>query len=245
MDVLVTDKTGTLTEWHTSFTSAFAIGADITEAEHFVLGLVSTEVDLAHGEVSIVGQNRLDAAVWEAPQTHDFSPGSDVRVDIIPFDHQHRMTSVLVVDPSGAQQIVTKGSVEDVMPLCLDVPPQALLRLNEQYDAGARVIAVASRQVVGMSAIVPAEEVRLTLAGFLVFVDKPKANVRESLIGLAELGITVKLATGDNARVTERNRVAEKVCRYLGLALAGTKSQNYQAYAAVGLGCGFSWRRRQ
>ncbi|WP_170133280.1 magnesium-translocating P-type ATPase [Arthrobacter livingstonensis] len=216
MDVLVTDKTGTLTEGHISFTAALPARPDVSEAGLFVLGLVSTEADYSHGTVSTVGQNPLDSALWEAPAARVFEPGSHRRMDIIPFDHRRRMTSVLVADVAGNQQIVTKGSPEDVMVLCADVPPQAQAQLNEQYDAGARVVAVATRSAQGMSAIEPADEQGMLLAGFLVFLDRPKANAKESLVELASLGIRVKIATGDNAKV------AEKVCRDLGLVSGGT-----------------------
>jgi P-type Mg2+ transporter len=216
MDVLVTDKTGTLTEGRISFTAALPVGPDVTEAGLFALGLVSTEADYSHGAVSTVGQNPLDAALWEAPEAAEFEADGHRRLGIIPFDHQRRMTSVLVADTAGNQTIVTKGSPEDVMVLCGDLPYQAQETLNEQYDTGARVIAVASRPVVGRNSIVPADEQGLVLAGFLVFVDKPKANAKESLVELASLGIAVKIATGDNARV------AEKVCRDLGLISGGT-----------------------
>ncbi|MEO8222495.1 MAG: HAD-IC family P-type ATPase, partial [Specibacter sp.] len=216
MDVLVTDKTGTLTEGHISFTSARPVRADVTEAGLFVLGLVATEADYSHGPVSTLGANPLDTALWDAPGALEFAPGGEERLDIIPFDHERRMTSVLMVDQRGRQRIVTKGSPEDVMAVCGDIPAQAQSLLDEQYDAGARVIAVASRQVVGMSGIAPVDEQGLVLAGFLVFLDKPKANARESLVELAELGIAVKIATGDNARV------AAKVCSDLGLLSGGT-----------------------
>ncbi|AIX99953.1 Mg(2+) transport ATPase, P-type [Arthrobacter sp. PAMC 25486] len=216
MDVLVTDKTGTLTEGRISFTAALPVQSGTSEAELFALGLVSTEADYSHGTVSTVGQNPLDAALWESQLAQDFEPGSQKRLGIIPFDHQRRMTSVLVADRAGTRSLVTKGSPEDVLRLCSDVPPQAQAQLDEQYDAGARVIAVATRAAGGMTAVGPADERELSLAGFLIFLDKPKANAKESLIDLASLGIAVKIATGDNAKV------AEKVCRDLGLVSGGT-----------------------
>ncbi|WP_315915111.1 magnesium-translocating P-type ATPase [Arthrobacter sp. lap29] len=216
MDVLVTDKTGTLTEGRISFQAALPILPEVSEQGLFTLGLVATEADYTHGTVSTVGQNPLDAALWESPQANDFDAGRHRRLGIIPFDHRRRMTSVLVVDAAGAQRIVTKGSPEDVMELCSNIPPHALAQLDKQYDAGARVIAVATRTVVGMTAIKPADENSLTLAGFLIFLDKPKANAKDSLVELASLGIAVKIATGDNAKV------AEKVCRDLGLVSGGT-----------------------
>ncbi|MGA7205208.1 MAG: magnesium-translocating P-type ATPase [Specibacter sp.] len=216
MDVLVTDKTGTLTEGHISFTAALPIHPGISEEDLFSLGLESTEIDYSHGAVSVLGANPLDAALWESPQARTFDPSARQRLDIIPFDHGRRMTSVLVEDPAGARSLVTKGSPEDVLRLCHDVPPQALARLDEQYDAGARVIAVATRDAGVLGAIGPVDENDLVLAGFLVFLDAPKANASQSLVELATLGIAVKVATGDNAKV------AEKVCRDLGLVSGGT-----------------------
>ncbi|WP_288027209.1 HAD-IC family P-type ATPase, partial [Arthrobacter sp.] len=109
-----------------------------------------------------------------------------------------------------------KGSPEDVLPLCVDVPPEARALLDRQYDAGSRVVAVAARPVVGMAAIEPADEHGLSLAGFLVFLDRPKRDAQDALVDLARLGIAVKIATGDSPRV------AEKVCRDLGLKSGGT-----------------------
>jgi Mg2+-importing ATPase len=88
--------------------------------------------------------------------------------------------------------------------------------LDEQFDAGSRVVAVATRPAAGLGRLTPDDERGLTLAGFLVFLDRPKANVRASLDELEALGITVKIATGDNAKV------AEKVCADLGVLSGGT-----------------------
>ncbi len=215
MDVLVTDKTGTLTEGRISFTGALPAGPSRTAAGLFTLGLLSTEADYSGGPVSILGQNALDAALWEAPEAATFDPAGVRRLDIIPFDHQRRMTSVLVRNSAGTR-LITKGSPEDVLKLCSGTPAQAQTLLDEQYASGARVVAVASRDATGQESIQPADERDLVLDGFLVFLDRPKANASASLQQLAELGITVKIATGDNAKV------AEKVCAELGLASART-----------------------
>jgi Mg2+-importing ATPase len=216
MDVLVTDKTGTLTEGRISFTAALPARPGITEAELFVLGLEATEADYSRGAPSLIGQNPLDAALWEAPGAGDFEPAGHQRLAIIPFDHRRRRTTALVADSAGNQMMVTKGSPEDVLPLCDGIPPEAQAMLEAQYDAGSRVVAVASRPAVGMDTIGPADERGLALAGFLVFLDRPKPQAKGSLEELASLGIAVKIATGDNARV------AEKVCRDLGLKSGGT-----------------------
>jgi Mg2+-importing ATPase len=163
-----------------------------------------------------MGQNPLDAALWESPQVTAFQAARYERLDVIPFDHQRRMTSVLVRDGSGSPRLVTKGAPEDVLRSCVGTSSPAQALLEEQFDAGARVIAVATRPADGLRAIHPADEKNLVLAGFLVFLDPPKANARESLDRLEALGITVKIATGDNAKV------AEKVCADLDVLSGGT-----------------------
>ena len=126
------------------------------------------------------------------------------------------MTSVLVAGADGRTQLVSKGAPEDLMRRCVAVPPRRRAVLDAQYAAGARVVAVAVRDAVPGSRITPDDEHGLTLVGFLVFVDRPKADASASLELLAELGIAVKIATGDNAKV------AEKVCADLGMTSGGT-----------------------
>ncbi|MGO4691805.1 magnesium-translocating P-type ATPase [Glaciibacter sp. 2TAF33] len=214
MDILVTDKTGTLTEGHITFTAALPVGTEVTAGELLRLGLLATEGDYAEHSGATVGQNPLDTALWESGQAATFNPAGCERVSLIPFDHQRRMTSALVREHGGPARLITKGSPEDVLARCVDAPPGAQAILDAQYDAGARVIAVATRTAPGLAGIEAADETGLGLAGFLVFLDRPKADAKASLDVLATLGITVKIATGDNARV------AEKVCADLGLVPA-------------------------
>ncbi|MGO4103691.1 magnesium-translocating P-type ATPase [Leifsonia sp. YAF41] len=216
MDVLVTDKTGTLTEGRISYTSAEPISPDLTGDDLARLGLLATEIDFSQGVVSTVGSNLLDAALWDSPAGAAFVASDFERLDLIPFDHQRRMTSALVREKGGAARLITKGSPEDVLRRCVGTPPEAQSLLDAQFDAGSRVIAVATRVASDLSAITPADERDLVLAGFLIFLDRPKADARTSLERLSSLGITVKVATGDNARV------AEKVCVDLGLVSGGT-----------------------
>jgi Mg2+-importing ATPase len=211
MDVLVTDKTGTLTEGRIGFTVAIPADTGSTAQEVFRWGLLATEVDYSRPQVSILGQNPLDSALWESPDAAAADVASVTQLDVTPFDHQRRMTSVLVREASGRVLLLTKGSPEEVMERCVDLPAGVQAVLDAQYDQGSRVVAVAYRVATGLGSLTAADERDLTLAGFLVFVDPPKANARESLAQLAALGITVKIATGDNAKV------AEKVCRDLGL----------------------------
>jgi Mg2+-importing ATPase len=216
MDVLVTDKTGTLTEGNISFSDSFPVDPATSVDALVTLGLLATEVDYDGHTASTVGQNPLDSALWNSPAATRFVPGEYQRLDLIPFDHQRRMTSALVSSNGASTMVVTKGAPEEVMRLCHDVPASAQTLVDQQFDAGGRVVAVATRAAPGQTTLEVADERDLTLVGFLVFLDRPKANAKESLDRLAALGITVKIATGDNARV------AEKVCSDLGVVSGGT-----------------------
>lgn len=216
MDILVTDKTGTLTEGKISFTTALPATPEVSDGGLLTLGLLATEADYAGAKVSSAGQNPLDAALWESDGAAAFEPGRFDRLDLIRFDHRRRRTSVLVRDRGGPALLVTKGAPEDVLALCGATAPAVQGLLDEQFDAGSRVVAVATRPAAGLDRLTPAEERDLTLAGFLVFLDRPKANARQSLDLLEALGISVKIATGDNAKV------AEKVCADLDVISGGT-----------------------
>lgn len=211
MDMLVTDKTGTLTEGRVSYTGAVPTGPRTAGDAVYVLGLLATEADYAQGALGAAGDNPLDRALWEAPEASAFEAGRYERLDVIPFDHERRMTSALVRGTDGSRRLVTKGAPEDVLGHCIGIPPGAQDLLDEQFKAGSRVVAVAVKELPDASTIEPGDEKNLTLAGFLVFLDRPKNSARQSLEQLASLQISVKIATGDNAKV------AEKVCADLGL----------------------------
>lgn len=216
IDILVTDKTGTLTEGRITLVDTVdPAGAQSEPVRR--LGLLATDVDPESGGAS---GNALDAALWDA--TRGKSPqqllGCGVRrVAALPFDHERRATSVLA-DDDGQRVLVVKGAPEYVLTRCPTAPAakEAEATLAALFAAGRRVVAVASRPASGLTSITPADERDLTLAGFLVFADEPKPAARQSLAELAALGIELKIATGDNPRV------AEKVCADLGLASRGT-----------------------
>lgn len=216
MDVLVTDKTGTLTEGRIAFTEALPAAGTTTAADLFLLGLLATEADYTEVVGPIPGLNPLDCALWEAPRPEYTSPEHHRRLDLRPFDHERRRTTVLVATPDGQRLVVTKGAPEDVMRACTDIPPEAERMLAERYAARSRVVAVATRPGGTSDALTPKDESGLSLKGFLEFTDRPKADARSSLEDLARLGVAVKIATGDSATV------AEEVLADLGFTSAGT-----------------------
>jgi Mg2+-importing ATPase len=212
IEVLLTDKTGTLTEGQIAFERAIDPNGRPSD-EVFALGLVCTEATIEDHHA--VGGNPLDMAMWQAPQSQTASPTGE-RVATLPFDHDRRMTSVLVDTAEHGRLLVTKGAPESVVARSTNVSEAAHTTLDGEFAAGSRVVAVATRPAPGLATVTPADECDLTLTGYLVFLDPPKPDAAASLRRLADLGITVKVVTGDNAMV------AEKVCRDLGLDVEGT-----------------------
>jgi len=211
IDVLITDKTGTLTEGRISLVDA----VDPTGTHDDTVlraGLLATDVDAASGGVSA---NAMDAALWESPAAEGLLTTSVHRVATLPFDHARRATSALI-DDAGRRVLVVKGAPEQVLQKCEAVPDAAQRTLAALFTSGRRVVAVASKPAPELTVLAADNECGLVLDGFLVFADEPKAAARDSLAQLAALGIELKVATGDNPKV------AEKVCADLGLPSKGT-----------------------
>jgi Mg2+-importing ATPase len=211
IEVLFTDKTGTLTEGRIGFAAALdpqgRPSSDVLRA-----GLLCTDAVLESG--AVVGANPLDQALWEAA-TDGVTSGYR-RLAERPFDYERRLASVLVDAPDGDRRVIVKGAPELVLDRCATVAPEAREALERQFDAGSRVIAVATRAAGGQQTLRGEDEAGLELSGFLAFVDAPKADAAAALARLHALGVEVKVITGDN------ERVARKVCGELGLAVRGT-----------------------
>ncbi len=213
IEVFFTDKTGTLTEGQITFSSALDAGGQGSGAV-LRAGLLCNEASFAEGQ--LVGGNQLDRALWAAPGASG-AGASDYRVLARrPFDYERRLSSVLVSDPDGVRQVIVKGAPETVLARCQRVPTAAQPVLDRQFAAGSRVIAVATRAAKDRTTLGAEDESDLELAGFLTFLDRPKADASDALERLKRLGIEVKVITGDN------DRVAQKVCADLGLPVLGT-----------------------
>jgi P-type Mg2+ transporter len=212
IQILFTDKTGTLTEGAITFDrSLTAAGSEAVEP--LLLGLVCNEATLsADGPV---GGNSLDQALWRSPGAAELAarpegPGAYRRLKRLPFDHERQMASVLVEAPGG-RLLITKGAPEAVLARCRLVSDSAQATLDRLFRAGARVVAIATRSDHLAANLTRAGERDLTLLGFLTFVDRPKIDAAPSIDRLRRLGIAVKIITGDNGTV------AATVCRAVGL----------------------------
>lgn len=223
MDVLCTDKTGTLTQ------------DKIFLANHTdVWGEPSDEV-LEYAYLNSYHQtglkNLLDVAVLEHAEVHrDLDVATAFRlVDEIPFDFQRRRMSVVVAEHDEHHLLICKGAVEEILGVCTGVRhgnaveplTEALLaRIRSVTGAlnadGLRVVAVAVKELppIERDYRVP-DETQLTLVGYVAFLDPPKESAAVALQALAEHGVAVKVLTGDNELVTR------KVCREVGIEVDG------------------------
>ena len=197
VQILFTDKTGTLTEGHISFTQPVDWHGKPNDYV-LVLGLACSDKT----------GNELDRALHAAPNATPNSPDWPT-LDALPFDHERQLASVLVDTPQG-RLLIAKGAPEGVLARCTAISAEAQATLDGLFAAGTRVVAVASRTV-ELEHLSHEDERELSLEGFLCFSDPAKPDVQDSLERLARLGITVKIVTGDNGQV------AAHLCREVGL----------------------------
>ncbi len=220
MDVLCTDKTGTLTQ-----------GKVLLERHVDAFGTESERV-LEYAYLNSYYQtglkNLLDVAVLEHVEVHArLRPYVHfAKVDEIPFDFQRRRMSVVVAERDGPHILICKGAVEEVYHACdrIEFHGEVVPLEEEQReqvqevaqrfnDEGFRVIAVAYRELPsGQATCGVADEAHLVLAGYIAFLDPPKESAAEAIRVLQAHGVAVKVLTGDN------EAVSRNVCAQVGLA---------------------------
>ncbi len=205
---LFTDKTGTLTEGRITFERSLNPDG-VDDARVHLLGLVCNEATVTDDKA--VSGNQLDVALWDSAAALTSDALAWVQQDAAPFDHERRLASVIAVAPDGSHLLVAKGEPEGILDRCPDATLAARAFLDLLFDAGSRVIAVATKPVPVATTCSPALEYGLHLEGFLVFADRPKIDAGPSIRRLAELGVVTKVITGDS------ERVARKVCGDLGI----------------------------
>ena len=213
IQVLFTDKTGTLTQGTVEFDQSLDPTGAPADAP-LQLALVCNEASwTADGPV---GGNALDQALWRAPEADRMrrdatGPAAFERVGILPFDHDRQLITVAVIPPTGEALLITKGAPEVVLARCRDVPAGAADVMERSFDLGSRVIAIATRPASEPREPRSEDEHDLQLVGFLTFRDRLKPEAGPSVARLAALGVAVKVITGDNGRV------AARICADIGL----------------------------
>ena len=220
IDVLCTDKTGTLTE------------ARIELARHVSPAGEDSERVLQLAYLNSWFETGLKSALDEAILAHDQPMVSDyVKIDEVPFDFERRRVSVLV-DKGGVRTLIVKGAPEDLLRLAVDVETEAGVepmtparrrQLTEAFEAygrdGFRALGIAVKsEPQDQTKAVAHDESRLTFAGFALFLDPPKPSAGEAVRALGEAGVEIKILTGDN------ELVARHVCRELNIEVGGVIS---------------------
>jgi Mg2+-importing ATPase len=220
MDILCTDKTGTITEGKVSLTSY--LSPDGSE-DPVILEYAALTSRFQTGL-----RNPIDEAVLHHPSVrHEIAQGASyVKSGEIPFDFLRKRMSV-IVSYGGRTTLLCKGSTDNVLPLCLDsghlvrtgtglLPCDSVdARVSSLYREGFRVIAVATRDIGSKDRYSVVDEADLVLAGFLIFSDPPRDTTAKALEKLKTAGISVKILTGDHEDVTQN------ICRQVNLPVTG------------------------
>jgi Mg2+-importing ATPase len=221
MDILCTDKTGTLTEGVVRLDGALDVQG---RPSNHVLQVALLNASFQTGLV-----NPLDDAIITCARETGVGRNNAQKLDEIPYDFVRKRLSVVTQDGGAPDQLITKGALEQVLAVCTHVqdgdtilPLEACQRdaIEQRYTAwgeqGFRVLGVATKPVPPQPAYTRDDEHELIFAGFLVFFDPPKAGVDQTVADLAHLGVQLKIITGDN------RRVAEHLAAVVGLPVTGT-----------------------
>jgi Mg2+-importing ATPase len=225
MDVLCTDKTGTLTTDHVVLEQYCNV---LLREDASVLALAYLN---SHFQTGL--KNVLDRAVLTHTETHvQANISGFTKVDEIPFDFQRRVMSVVVRTPEGKDRIISKGAPESMFPRCrsaeldgtvLPMDHQHIEDFKKEYELlsadGFRVLAIATKDVEPRGAVAAgatpygkADEQDLILRGYVAFLDPPKEGAAAAIEALQRHGVAVKVVTGDN------DLVARKICKEVGIS---------------------------
>ncbi len=229
MDVLCTDKTGTLT-----------MDKIVLERHLNIFGDDDEEV-LKWAYLNSYHQtglkNLLDIAVLEHAELHDYLKAEEhyMKIDEIPFDFQRRRMSVILKQYSGRHLLICKGAVEEMLALCshafdpgedkqLHIETDRIIPMDKYVrekilqtsrklnEEGLRVLLVAIREFDDRALTYSVEEEKdMVLTGFIGFLDPAKPSAKTSIDALQKLGVSIKVLTGDNEIVTK------KICGDVGI----------------------------
>ena len=202
IDVLCTDKTGTLTAGVIELDDAVdAEGVTSPAVRHYAYLNAAFETGI---------ENPLDEAIVMCCERDGLAKEGCTKVDEIPYDFVRKRLTI-VVEKDGERLMITKGAFDNVLSICDAVDTksgaqplgdEARARLLSFYQAkgkdGFRVLGVATRKLEKAGAFTRNDERNATFAGFLLFLDPPKPDAQKTIADLAGLGIAVKVITGDN-----------------------------------------------
>jgi len=218
MDVLCTDKTGTITqdkvilEYHLNINGDEDV--DVLR-QAFLNSYYQTGL-----------KNLMDVSIIEFARKAELTSlwVDYKKVDEIPFDFNRRRMSVAVEDSSGNAELITKGAIEEMLaisseagykgearPLTDELKKEILASCHRLNEKGMRVLGLAQKMVKLPAALSAQDESNMTFIGYLAFLDPPKESAEKAITALGEYGVKVKVLTGDNDGVTRT------VCQSVGL----------------------------
>jgi Mg2+-importing ATPase len=217
MNVLCTDKTGTLTIDRV----ILEIYCDVFKNENEEV--LRDAYLISYFQTGL--KNVLDRAVLKHAELHgELTLEKYQKVDEIPFDFSRRMMSVAVGGPNGERQLLTKGAPEAVFGRCTHFESEGevfemepilvgdlLEQVNSLNEDGLRVLAIATKKLDNRASYSKADECDMVLTGYIAFLDPPKDTAAKAITALRQHGVTVKVLTGDNDLVTR------KVCTEVGI----------------------------
>jgi Mg2+-importing ATPase len=227
MDVLCTDKTGTLTMDRVILEKHCNV---IGEDDQSVLVLAYLNSFFQTGL-----KNVLDRAILEHKLHEDnFNIPNYRKVDEVPFDFSRKLMSVVVETPDGIHRLICKGAPEEVFKRCAQFELKGefysmdhlfIGDLQGEYERlsadGFRVLAIATKDLERKPAYSTDDEANLVLKGYVAFLDPPKDSTAPAVLALHTHGVSVKILTGDN------ELVSKKICREVGIdidqVLLGTR----------------------
>jgi P-type Mg2+ transporter len=202
MDVLCSDKTGTLTEGVVHLTAALDVEGN------------ENDKVLQYAYLNAVYETGFLNPIDQAIRTHrQFDLSGFEKLDEVPYDFVRKRLSILVAK-DGRCLLITKGALSNVVAICSSAETaqgkivdlaEVKSQIEKRYEAlsaqGSRTLAVAYRELADRAPISKDDEVGLTFLGFLVLADPPKADIVRTIDELRDLGVTLKLITGDNRLV--------------------------------------------
>ncbi len=209
MDVLCTDKTGTLT-------NGVVVLKEALDSE----GVLSNSV-LRSAYLNSTHQtglnNPLDEAIIQGARKLAVDISSESKIDEIPYDFTRKRLSVVVADRQGVRTMITKGAMANVLQVCNSIQTadstrpldrSKLTEIDMQFrkwsGQGFRVLGVATKPIGTSSGPYSRDDEKdLAFAGALLFLDPPKADVAKAISDLAERGVQLKMITGDNQLVAK------------------------------------------
>lgn len=219
MDILCTDKTGTLTEDNIVLQRYINVNGedDITILDYgYLNSYFSTGI-----------KNLIDRAILSYATEHRIIDRMDhyQKIDEIPFDYNRRRMSVVIQDKEGRHKLLTKGAIEDVLKICNSVLDHQMIlpisevlnqKITEHADDlnrdGMHVIALAEKnEQVDVNTFDAKDECDMTFVGYIAFLDPPKLDAREAIDSLYRIGVDVKVLTGDAPLVVSY------ICKQIGL----------------------------